>query len=285
MNLNFKEKMISNKGKQNSYLSDEKLLAELDKIAEVAGFLWQRNWAEANGGNISVNLTHLVNITNQEFPETANKTELAEALPEIAGNLFYVTGAGKRMRDVANSPLDFGALVRISRDGKQVEIVSENSVKPTSELPSHLNIHNFLLAKGNRKSVVLHTHPTELIALTHCPPFLDGKRLTQMLWSMIPETRVLVPKGVGIVPYVLTGTTAMAKATIKQLERHDVVLWEKHGALAVGDDILHCFDLLDTLTKSAKIYLAAKKAGFEPQGLSQEQMDELAGAFGLPTEI
>jgi len=102
---------------------------------------------------------------------------------------------------------------------------------------------------------------------------------------MIPETRVLVPKGVGIVPYVLTGTTAMAKATIKQLEKHDVVLWEKHGALAVGDDIMHCFDLLDTLTKSALIYMAARTAGFEPQGLNKEQMDELAEAFGLPADI
>jgi rhamnulose-1-phosphate aldolase len=258
---------------------------ELSRIAEVASFLWQRGWAEANGGNISVNLTHLMDKDEREFAETPKAAELAEPFPDLAGDLFYVTGAGKRMRDVAKSPLDFGAIIRVAVDGKRFEIVSQKVVKPTSELPSHLSIHNFLKARGNNKSVVLHTHPTELIALTHCPPFLDWKRLTQMLWSMIPETRVLVPKGVGIVPYILTGTTAMAKATIKQLEKHDVVLWEKHGALAVGDDIMHCFDLLDTLTKSALIYLAARLAGFEPQGLSKEQMDELAEAFALPADI
>jgi rhamnulose-1-phosphate aldolase len=266
--------------KNNSRISDE-----LNHIAEVAGFLWQRGWAEANGGNISVNLIHQIDSSVKEFPEPEKTTELAAPLPGLAGNLFYVTGAGQRMRDVARSPLDFGALIRINKDGKHFEIVSEKPVKPTSELPSHLSIHNFLKVRGNHRSVVLHTHPTELIALTHCPPFLDWKHLTQMLWSMIPETRVLVPKGVGIVPYVLTGTTDMAKATIKQLENHDVVMWEKHGTLAVGDDIGHCFDLIDTLTKSAKIYLAAKTAGFEPQGLTQEQMAELARAFGLPTEI
>lgn len=265
--------------------NNERLLNELNRIAEVAGYLWKREWAEANGGNISVNLTHLADGEILDKPATSACAELGEQVLALAGNIFYVTGAGTRMRDVAKSPLDFGAIIRVSAGGKRFEIVSEKALKPTSELPSHLSIHNFLKARGNRKSVVLHTHPTELIALTHCPPFLDWKRLTQMLWSMIPETRVLVPKGIGIVPYVLTGTTAMAKATIKQLEKHDVVLWEKHGALAVGDDIMHCFDLLDTLTKSAKIYLAARTAGFEPQGLSKEQMDELAEAFGLPTDI
>lgn len=254
---------------------------ELEKIALVAGFLWQREWAEANGGNISVNLTSLMDSFHGDLSQSESKTELPEVVPAIAGNLFYVTGSGKRMRDIANAPLDFGALIRICKDGKHFEMVSEKRVKPTSELPSHLSIHNFMMSRGNQKSIVLHTHPTELIALTHCPPFLDSERLTHMLWSMIPETRVLVPKGVGIVPYVLTGTTAMARATIQQLENHDVVLWEKHGALAIGDDILQCFDLIDTLTKSAKIYLAAKTAGFEPQGLTEEQMDELAMAFGL----
>jgi len=264
---------------------NEELINELDKIAEVADFLWQRGWAEANGGNISVNLTHLIDNSVQEFTTPEITIKLSEPLPGLAGNLFYVTGAGKRMRDVAKSPLDFGSLIRITDDGQRFEVVSENGVKPTSELPSHLMIQNFLRRRGIQHGVVLHTHPTELIALTHCPPFDDAAKLSRILWSMIPETIVLVPRGLGIVPYILTGTPQLAIQTIRHLENHDVVMWEKHGTLAVGDDIGHCFDLIDTLTKSAKIYLAAKTAGFEPQGLTQEQMAELARAFGLPTEF
>ncbi len=267
--------------KNNSLISDE-----LNHIAEVAGFLWQRGWAEANGGNISVNLTHLMDRIEMDLSEPEKTTELAEPLPGLANNLFYVTGAGQRMRDVAKSPLDFGALIRISKNGKQFQIASEKSVKPTSELPSHLSIHNFLKAKGNHKSVVLHTHPTELIALTHCPPFDDAEKLSRILWSMIPETIVLAPRGLGIVPYILTGTTQLASETIRHLEKHDVVMWEKHGTLAVGDDIGHCFDLIDTLTKSAKIYLTAKTAGFEPQGLNDEQIKGLVEKFNLsPNEF
>ena len=37
----------------------QQLKAEIEKIAEVAGYLWQNGWAERNGGNITVNVTEL----------------------------------------------------------------------------------------------------------------------------------------------------------------------------------------------------------------------------------
>ena len=36
--------------------------AEVMKAAEVAGYLWQKGWAERNGGNITVNITELVDV-------------------------------------------------------------------------------------------------------------------------------------------------------------------------------------------------------------------------------
>ena len=36
------------------------LAAEINKVAEVAGYLWQKGWAERNGGNITINITELV---------------------------------------------------------------------------------------------------------------------------------------------------------------------------------------------------------------------------------
>ena len=36
------------------------LAAEVNKVAEVAGYLWQKGWAERNGGNITVNITEFV---------------------------------------------------------------------------------------------------------------------------------------------------------------------------------------------------------------------------------
>jgi rhamnulose-1-phosphate aldolase len=40
--------------------------------------------------------------------------------------------------------------------------------------------------------------------------------------------------------------------------------------------------MVDTLSKSAQIYLAAKAMGFEPAGMSMAQMEELKTAFNLP---
>ena len=40
-----------------------------------------------------------------------------------------------------------------------------------------------------------------------------------------------------------------------------MVFWEKHGILAVGEDLIECFDAIDTLSKSAQIYFSARMTG------------------------
>ena len=259
-------------------------MAEIDRICEVAGYLWEKGWAERNGGNISVNITELLTEAEKNLPALAPATQLQEVMGELGGHIFYVTGTGKRMHYISLEPFENGSIIRITPDGSAYEIIAEQPISPTSELPSHLLMHNFLLLKGRNNKVVLHTHPTNLIALSHSPRWLNSGYITNTLWYMIPERRVIVPKGIGIVPYELPGSMKLAYATIKQLEKHDVVLWEKHGLLAVGEDIIECFDAIDTMAKSAQIYLDARTAGFEPVGMTDKQLDELAVAFNLPLE-
>jgi rhamnulose-1-phosphate aldolase len=254
---------------------------EIARIAEVAGYLWSKGWAERNGGNISVNVTALMNKDEKKLPALAPPVSLPEAMPALRGDIFYVTGTGKRMRYVALSPLANGSLIRIAADGLSFEIIAEEAIAPTSELSSHLMMHNYLRSKGRENKVVLHTHPADLIGLTHCKPLMQPEVITRLLWSMIPECRIIVPGGIGIVPYEIPGTVELARATIGQLEKHDVVCWEKHGILAVGEDIIECFDAIDTLSKSAQIYFSARLAGYEPEGMTDEQLDALVPAFGL----
>jgi rhamnulose-1-phosphate aldolase len=257
------------------------MMHEIARIAEVAGYLWTKGWAERNGGNISVNITSLMSEEEKKQPAIAPPVALSEAMTALAGHIFYVTGTGKRMRYVAQDPFANGSLIRIAADGLSYEIIAKQAIAPTSELPSHLMMHNYLRAKGRDNKVVLHTHPTDLIGMTHCKPFMQSEVITRLLWSMIPECRIIVPKGIGIVPYEIPGTIELAHATIKQLEKHDVVFWEKHGILAVGEDIIECFDAIDTLSKSAQIYFSARMAGYEPEGMTDEQLDGLVPAFGL----
>jgi rhamnulose-1-phosphate aldolase len=86
---------------------------------------------------------------------------------------------------------------------------------------------------------------------------------------------VFIPKGVFCAPYRLTGTESLAELTIEGLKTRNVILWEKHGALATGESIVTAFDYLDVANKGAKMLLLAWCAGFEPRGLSQDQMKEL----------
>ena len=250
-------------------------------VSEIAGYLWDRGWAERNGGNISYNITDAIDDQIRTLSAISEKYELPQTMENLKNNFFIVTGTGCRMRYVHSDPMNNAAIIRISADGTYYEIIAEKNIKPTSELPSHLLIHNVILGKGRKIKTVIHTHPIELVAMTHNSDFLGKDVLSKLLWSMIPETRAFCPKGVGIVPYALPGSMELAQKTVEQLDDYDVVLWEKHGALAIGEDIIEAFDMIDTLTKSAKIYESACSMGFKPKGMSDEQMDELKRVFNL----
>ena len=179
------------------------------------------------------------------------------------------------MRDLARWPMENGSIIRILDDCANYVIIADHPVQPTSELPSHLAVHNRLIEQQSPYKATIHTHPIEIVAMSHNRQFLGKDVLTRLLWSMIPETKAFCPLGLGIVPYALPGSNALAEATLNELESYDVVLWEKHGVFAKGLDVLDAFDQIDVLSKSAKIYL-------EPEGMSSAQMQEMTRAFNLP---
>lgn len=256
---------------------------EVGKVAEVAGYLWQKGWAERNGGNITVNITDWVDDEIRRMPGIEAPKNIGTKLPHLKGCYFYCKGTNKRMRDLARHPMQNGSVIRILDNCEQYEIIADEAVKPTSELPSHLSVHDYLLAKGSPYKASLHTHPIELVAMSHHRPFLEKDVLTHLLWSMIPETKAFCPRGLGIVPYMMPGSVELAEATIRSIdENYDVVLWEKHGVFAVGDDIMEAFDMVDTLVKSAQIYQDARSMGFVPEGMSPQQLKDLSETFNLP---
>ena len=255
---------------------------EIDKIAEVAGYLWQNGWAERNGGNITVNISEYVDDDIRRMPAISDVKQIGVMLPALKGCYFYCKGTGKRMRDLARWPMDNGSVIRILDDCASYVIIADNPVLPTSELPSHLTVHAHLIESGSAYKATVHTHPIELVAMSHNKKFLAKDVLTHILWSMIPETKAFCPLGLGVVPYQLPGSNDLADATLKELEDYDVVLWEKHGVFAKGLDVMDAFDQIDVLSKSAKIYIDAKCMGFEPDGMTDEQMAEMTKAFNLP---
>lgn len=257
------------------------IAAEIDKIAEVAGYLWQKGWAERNGGNITVNITEHVNDELRGLTPISPRYPIGLTLPALKGCYFFCKGTNRRMRDLARRPMENGSIIRITDDCSSYEIVADNPVKPTSELSSHLSMHARMIADGKGYKAAIHTHPIDLVAMTHNPEFLKKDVLTNLLWSMIPETRAFCPKGLGIVPYRMPSSVELAEATVEALSEYDVVMWEKHGVCAIGPDIMEAFDQIDVLSKAAQIYLTARAMGFIPTGTTPEQMKELQIAFNL----
>ena len=259
------------------------MIKQIQQVAEVAGYLWQKGWAERNGGNITVNITDELDAAKKALPAIAGPFDIGVTLPYLKGCFFYAKGTGKRMRDLAREPMKNGAIIRICDDCAHYEIIADEVVMPTSELPSHLSVHNYLIAKGSPYKASLHTHPIELVALTHSQKWMQKDVATKVLWSMIPETKAFCPRGLGMVPYMLPGSVELADATIRTIDDdYDVVMWEKHGVFAVDVDIMSAFAQVDVLNKAALIYIASRALGHEPEGMTDEQLAEMSKAFNLP---
>ena len=248
---------------------------ELQLVSRIAGYLWNREWAERNAGNISIDLSEnfdpLFPVDHSRFfPFT---------LPPESGNMtLFTTGTGCYLRSLIDSMEEAACILRINAEATGYFIIwggTPEHFKPTSELITHVKIHCFNKIYRPKFKAVLHTHPLELIVLSHHPLFGDEKKFNHSLWKLCPEIRVFVPKGIRCASYTLTGSEALADVTIEGLKSRDVILWEKHGALATGENIEKAFDYLDVANKGAKMLLMAWSAGFEPAGLTLEELKDL----------
>ncbi|MAZ94367.1 MAG: rhamnulose-1-phosphate aldolase [Bacteroidales bacterium] len=241
-----------------------------ENIQEVAGLLNSRGWAESNAGNLSIRID---DFRSEGVPHESNA--LPEAFPHIANSTILVTGKGKRMREVSKSLKNSSVILKINSNGDSFSFLSDTDILPTSELYTHLAIHNMIAKRGTGERAVLHSHVTELIAITHFNAYCNEEILNDLLWKMHPETVVFLPKGIGLVPFEIPGTVNIARATLIALKDHPIALWEKHGVFAIEEDIQKCYDLIEIAAKAVKIFLMCKNSGIEPAGLNKKQLDEL----------
>lgn len=256
----------------------------LATLGETAGLLWEKGWAEANAGNLSCDVTDLV--PDSGMAGDGGATPCGAAFPELAGRRILVTAAGARMRELAREPDAGCGIVQCTGDGAGYRVVWREGAAapftPTSEIPSHLAIHAALRRRGSARRALVHAHPAELLALSHDPGLGDEARLNHSLRRMHPEMTVNAPDGLGVVPYVLPGTMAQGAAAGAAMATHDVALWVKHGAVAAGRGFTEAFDLLDTVNAAARMLLLCRSAGYEPEGLSDAEVEELRRAQPRP---
>lgn len=257
---------------------------EIQKISKTSMLIWNKGWAERSGGNISVNLTEIMGDIPSDISEL-EYVKITNYPKELFGKIFFVTGTGKRIRDL-DKPDKVACIIRFDEKVEGYHILwgggGKPGFRPTGELISHVKIHLDLEKFDRKYTTVLHSHPTEMICMSHHPKLnKDEEAFNNAIWSMLPEVRVFVPRGVALLPYALPGSEKLADMTVKALKKKDIALWSKHGVLVAEKDIVEAFDLLDVANKGCYIYMKCLASGFVPEGMTKEELDELVKVFKL----
>ena len=218
--------------------------------------MYRLGWDERNGGNVSYLLDE------KEVAEYLDLTKVIREIPigfeakELAGKIFLVTGTGKYFKNVMDDPETNLGVVRIKADGRTAELLwgYKDGGKFTSEFPAHMMSHIARLKADPKNRIVMHCHPTYLLAMNFVHE-LEDRSFTRSLWQMCTECIVVFPDGVGVLPWMLCGTNEIGEATANKMKDYRVVVWGLHGVYGAGKDMDETFGLIETVEKAAQVYM------------------------------
>ena len=257
------------------------------EMCKVTANMYRLGWDERNGGNISYMLNESevaeylnINKPIREIPFMGVRTADFDAKP-LAGKIFIVTGTGKYFKNVYDDPETNLGVVRIKSDGSAAELLwgYKDGGRFTSEFPTHMMSHMARLKVDPENRVVMHSHPTNLLAMNFVHE-LDEKKFTHTLWEMCTECIVVFPDGIGVLPWMLCGTDEIGVATAEKMHDFRVVLWALHGVYGAGKTMDECFGLIETVEKAAQIYMLTAHLP-RVNTIKDEDMVKLCELFGV----
>ncbi len=217
--------------------------------------MYNHGWDERNGGNISLLLDE--NEVREYLDMRALRTlDTGFSAPTLNGKIFLVTGTGKYFKNVQYEPEVNLGIVRLIENGTKAELLWGycDGGRFTSEFPAHMMSHFSRLKVDPKNRVVMHCHPSNLLAMTYVHD-LDERAFTRTLWQMCTECIVVFPDGVNVLPWMVCGTNEIGEATAKKMESSRLVVWAQHGIYGAGKDLDETFGLIETAEKAAEIYL------------------------------
>ena len=234
----------------------------LKEMCKTVSNMYRLGWDERNGGNISYLLKE------EEVAEYLDLNKVIRTIPlmgvnevdfdasPLEGKIVIVTGTGKYFKNVEDDPETNLGIVRIGKKRKEVELLwgFADGGRPTSEFPAHMMSHIARLSVDPENRVVMHSHPTNTLAMNFVHE-LDEKKFTHTLWEMCTECIVVFPDGVGVLPWMLCGTTEIGVATANKMKEFRLVVWAMHGIYGAGKTLDETFGLIETVEKAAQIYM------------------------------
>ncbi len=265
---------------------------DLDRLIAAIGQAGKRlseiQASEGAAGNISVCVRGPLDVL-ERFPHT-EELSLPMRVPELAGATFIVTGSGRRLREALDDPEgNLGCLV-IQAGGETARLHTSGSqqfTRLTSEFDSHLGVHyDRLVHSDTDLHAVLHAQPPHLTYLSHIAAYQNEGYLNRRLLRWEPETIVQMPEGLGVVPFLVPGSTELAAATRAALAHHQLAVWSRHGVMARSDgSVQHACDLIEYAEAAARYEFMNLAAGEPSQGLSADEIRAICKSVNVQQAI
>lgn len=218
--------------------------------------MYRLGWDERNGGNISMMLDPDEVAEYLDINAPIRSIAMGFDAKVLVGKIFIVTGTGKYFKNVEDDPENNLGIIKVAEDCTTAELLwgYSDGGRPTSELPAHLMSHISRLEKNPENRVIMHSHPTNTLAMTYVHE-LDEKKLTHSLWEMCTECMVVFPDGIGVLPWMVCGTNEIGIATAEKMKEFRLVVWGQHGIYGCGKDLDEAFGLIETVEKAAQLYM------------------------------
>ncbi len=169
---------------------------------------------------------------------------------------IYITPTG-----VLKSELSPEEIVIVDLDGDLLE-----GKDPSSELPMHLSIYK----KRPDVRAVIHAHPPYTLALS----------LAQFDFSspILVEAEILL-RDIVVIPFVVPGTDELPKVMEPHLEKTNVFILERHGAVTLGKDLSEAFNLMVILEEVSRVCWLAMAIKSNIRPLSSKELEKLRKAY------
>ncbi|MEX1295354.1 MAG: class II aldolase/adducin family protein [Candidatus Limnocylindrales bacterium] len=259
-----------------------------DSIGSAGARLAAIDATEGGAGNVSACIGWPIEVRGQLPVEEA--IELPVAAPHLAGHTIIATGSGRRLRDLGRLPLQSLGAVVVGDDGRQGTLhtaVGRQFDLLTSEWNSHLAVHDDTVARtGTNFHAVVHAQPPHMTYLSHVRDYADERFYSRRLLRWQPETIVNLPKGIGVLPFMLPGSEALMEATVESLRRHRIVVWSKHGVMARSDrSVTRAVDRIEYAEAGARYEYMDLVAGRPAEGLTAAESQLLVRTFDVDTDL
>lgn len=249
------------------------------EIVRTTTNMYHHGWDERNGGNISWMLDEAEAAQYVDVNAVIRDIPTGFQAPALDGKYFLVTGTGEYFKNVQYGPAKSLGLLRLANGGRNAQLLwgFTGGGTFTSEFPSHMMSHAARLSVDPANRIVLHCHPSNLLAMTFVHE-LDERTFTRTLWQMCSECVVVFPEGVNVLPWMLYGTNDIGEATAEKMKTARLVVWAQHGIYGAGRDLDETFGLIETAEKAAEIYM---KIAHLPRlnTITDSQLRQLADYF------